>query len=82
MKISLRPSACSFLPTRGVSLVPASATTLPEAAPELLEVICRLAGWEFGALWLFDDEAGVLECVGVWHEPDEGLAAFANRFLH
>ena len=40
--------------------------TFGEAAPKILEAICEALGWEFGALWRIDREAGVLRCVNTW----------------
>ena len=45
----------------------AESTTLVEAAPRMLEAICRALGWEYGALWRVDRRANVLRCVATWH---------------
>ena len=34
--------------------------TLDEATPAILNAVCEALGWELGALWTVDDEAGVL----------------------
>ena len=41
----------------------AEAATLKEATPQILEAICTILGWEHGALWGVDREAGLLRCV-------------------
>ncbi|MCA9654515.1 MAG: response regulator [Myxococcales bacterium] len=38
----------------------ATSTTLQEAAPRILESICRCVGWPVGELWRFDESAEVL----------------------
>ena len=45
------------------------ATTFDEAAPRILEAICRALGWEHGALWDIDRQTDVLRCAEIWHRP-------------
>ena len=45
------------------------ATTIDEAAPRILEAICDALGWEHGALWTIDHEAGALRCAEIWNSP-------------
>ena len=47
----------------------AESSTLAEAAPRMLESICRALGWEHGALWSVDKARMVLRCVANWHQP-------------
>lgn len=47
----------------------AESATLVEAAPRMLEAICRALGWEHGGLWRVDPAAGVLRSVATWHLP-------------
>ncbi len=47
----------------------AESSTLADAAPLMLESICRALGWEHGAFWSVDAAATVLRCVATWH-PD------------
>jgi PAS domain S-box-containing protein len=47
----------------------AEAATLPEAAPRILEAICRSLGWAIGALWSVDLAADYLVCVESWRDP-------------
>src|SRR2546423_10233547 len=42
----------------------AEAQTLAEAAPRLLEVVCRGLDWEMGALWRGDSAQEVVPCGG------------------
>jgi PAS domain S-box-containing protein len=47
----------------------AESATLVEAAPRMLEAICRALGWEFGALWRVDRAENLLRCVATWQPP-------------
>jgi PAS domain S-box-containing protein len=38
-----------------------------EAVPRILRAVCEALGWEVGALWALDREAGVLRFVDAWH---------------
>ncbi len=51
--------------------------TLGEAAPRILEAICRALGWEHAAMWRIDGETHVLRCVEVWNESPGAFAGFA-----
>ncbi|HWS99236.1 MAG TPA: GAF domain-containing protein [Pyrinomonadaceae bacterium] len=50
--------------------------SLREAAPNVLRAVCESLGWEVGALWRVDREAGLLHCVEVWHVPGLAVAGF------
>jgi PAS domain S-box-containing protein len=54
-----------------------SAATIDEAVPKILESICDALGWEFGARWTIDHEAGVLRCAEIWNAPSSPLPRFA-----
>ncbi|HEU5193982.1 MAG TPA: ATP-binding protein, partial [Methylomirabilota bacterium] len=54
-----------------VTAVLAEAATVQDATPKILRAVCEGLGWDVGALWRTDREAGVLRCVEVWHA--EGL---------
>src|SRR4029078_8769140 len=45
---------------RGVRRALAESQTLAEAAPRLLEVVCRGLDWEMGALWRVDSDEQVI----------------------
>src|SRR5262245_28442973 len=47
----------------------AESATLAEAASGILQAICETLGWEFGALWSIDRNAGALTCTETWHVP-------------
>ena len=48
----------------GVARVLAEASTLEEAVPRLVSVVCDPLGWQAGALWLVDGTAGALRRCG------------------
>jgi PAS domain S-box-containing protein len=52
------------------------ASTFAEAAPRILEAICEALGWQHGALWTIDRDAGVLRCVEAWQSPAARLPEF------
>jgi PAS domain S-box-containing protein len=54
----------------------AEAATVHDAAPGILRAICESLGWDAGALWGVDLDAGVLRCLGVWHEASVRIPAF------
>lgn len=57
----------------------ASAQTLAQATPRLLETICHDLNWHSGELWEYDARADVLHCVDVWHLKSDALAEFENQ---
>jgi two-component system, cell cycle sensor histidine kinase and response regulator CckA len=56
----------------------AGAWTLEEASSQILETIAAIDDWVFGAIWLYDDSAGVLRCEDVWYPASEYLEKFAK----
>jgi two-component system sensor histidine kinase/response regulator len=58
------------------------AATFAEAAPKILEAICDSLGWEHGALWTVDAQAGVLRCVEIWTAPSASFPAFDAASRH
>jgi PAS domain S-box-containing protein len=51
-----------------VTQILAEAATLPEATPKILQAVCDCLGWDLGALWSLDRQAGVLRCVEMWQK--------------
>lgn len=47
----------------------ATADSLAEATPNLIQCICAGLGWELGELWEVDPEANVLGWSRMWHVP-------------
>jgi PAS domain S-box-containing protein len=62
--------------SHAVGLILSQSTSLERAAPHLLETIGEDLGWESGALWLVDEQAGVLRCGATWHAPALDDASF------
>src|SRR5882762_1438448 len=60
-----------------VTRILAESPALADALPRMLQRICKAFGWELGAMWTLDADAGVLRCLKVWpsHGPADGSAA-------
>jgi PAS domain S-box-containing protein len=56
----------------------AESASLVDAAPRMLESVCRALDWEFGALWNVDRAADCLRCAGIWHAPSQQFDEFAT----
>ena len=52
-----------------ITRILAESDTLDDAMPPLLQAIGERLGWEWGALWTIDQDAGVLRCEHIWHAP-------------
>lgn len=50
---------------------------LKEAAPVILESLCKLLGWDCGVMWAVDRKADNLHWVATWHNPELDLDALA-----
>jgi PAS domain S-box-containing protein len=59
-----------------VARVLAEAATVEEATPKILQAMCECLGWDLGALWRVDREAGVLHCGELWRTPSLEAAQF------
>jgi PAS domain S-box-containing protein len=60
----------------------AEAATLTEAAPKMLEAICKALNWDYAGLWQIDRGHNVLRCTGTWHPPALALGEFAGASRH
>src|SRR5262245_616682 len=58
------------------ALALADSDDLSDAAPRILQALCRSLGWAHGALWQVAANPGELWCVETWHEPGLSLAKF------
>jgi len=47
----------------------AEAIAVDEAMPKILEAVCECLGWDLGAWWRIDREAGELRCAELWRAP-------------
>ena len=54
----------------------ADASTFADAAPKILEAVCKALDWEYGALWTIDREAEVLRCGQAWPAESVDFPAF------
>jgi len=59
-----------------VAQVLAEAVTIDEAAPRILRAMGECLGWDVGALWRVDREAGTLRCVELWHKASIKVPEF------
>ena len=56
----------------------AAAEDLREASPQVLDIVGRALGWDVGAVWDRDREAGVLRCKALWARQGlEGAGPYA-----
>jgi PAS domain S-box-containing protein len=56
----------------------AESRTLLEAAPKILQAICITLKWDFGALWLFDEQASGMRCKVIWGRDGAPYGDFAR----
>ena len=52
-----------------VARILAEAATVEEATTKILQAVCECMGWDLGARWRIDGEAGVLRCTEIWRTP-------------
>jgi PAS domain S-box-containing protein len=52
----------------------ADSTTLSEAAPQILQVICESIHWEVGELWQVNSEQQMLSLGASWYKPSTRLS--------
>jgi PAS domain S-box-containing protein len=69
---STRPLTAEYVTARAL----AESATVVDAAQSVLKAICEALGWDHGALWNVDADAGVLRCVETWHLPAVALPEF------
>jgi PAS domain S-box-containing protein len=60
-----------------VSRILSEASTMTDAAPQIIKAICETAAWDFGALWLVDRNSNVLICADMWSLPSIDASGFA-----
>ena len=61
-----------------ITQVLAESETLTDAIPKILRTICNLSRWDLGALWLVSDQAGVISCAEIWHQPSMEAVEFSR----
>jgi PAS domain S-box-containing protein len=57
----------------------ASLETVNQAAPQILEVICRRLDFALGELWYMDEQYKTLRLENVWHRPLSSLEIFVGE---
>jgi transcriptional regulator with GAF, ATPase, and Fis domain len=57
----------------------ASASATDQAARDVLQALAGAMDWECGAVWLLDDEAAALRCVGFWSEDEPATTEFRRE---
>ena len=60
-----------------VTRVLAEATSLREAAPQILKSACETLEWAVGTVWQLDKMEGVLRCVETWNIPTAQVPEFS-----
>jgi signal transduction histidine kinase len=49
-----------------------------EAAPDIIQTLCVMTGWDLGAIWDVDPQSKVARCVGIWKKPANDAVEFAS----
>ncbi len=60
-----------------VSRILSEASTMNEAAPQIIKAICETAAWDFGTFWGVERNSDVLACVDMWSPPSIDVSVFA-----
>ncbi len=59
-----------------VSRVLVETSSVDEAAPRILQTVGECLNWDYGGLWLIDNNDRTLHCVATWAAPGAGLSSF------
>jgi PAS domain S-box-containing protein len=59
-----------------VANILASATTLAECTPKILEAVGNTLNWDYGGLWISSWENTTLTCVATWQKPNVTISQF------
>lgn len=63
----------------GLTRLLLESSTLEEAAPALMEIVCRTLDWDVGIMWRIDETMHVLRCIDVWSEGHANTAQFIEH---
>ena len=74
----LRRSQAQLALQYSVASILASAATIAEALPPVLELVCAHLDWEAGAYWALDAGSGLLRCSVFWQQPALDLELFRS----
>src|SRR5512133_1425495 len=61
-----------------VTRVLAEASSMKEAAPQILKNICETLEWAVGTVWQLDKKEAVLRCVQTWQIPTVNVSNFSS----
>ena len=61
-----------------VTKILSESSSLEEASPEILRSLGENLGWEFGSLWVVDEETSVLRSLDTWCLKAEEMGEFAE----
>ena len=64
-----------------ITQVLAESRRFADAVPQLIEAICRHAGWSVGALWTVDVASDRLVCAGWWRSPATDIPDIEQFFV-
>lgn len=59
-----------------ITQILSEADNLQDAVTEIIHKICTGLKWDYGAIWIADDENNKLKFISAWHEPGEKYEAF------
>ncbi len=62
-----------------IARVLAESNTINKAAPQVMQMICETARWEYGALWQVEPDMSILTNKGVWFEQGQNLSEYADQ---
>ncbi len=65
-----------------IARVLAETDSINKAATEVLQLICKTAGWEYGALWRVEHDRQTLTNEGVWHADSINLTEHAEAIRY
>jgi len=61
-----------------IARVLADCTTIQQATPEILRVVCESLEWQLGVLWQVEPGTQLLRCVEVWRASPERFSEFLS----
>lgn len=65
-----------------VTRILAESTTLGEATPQIIEVVCTQLAWDLGEIWSVDARAGIMRYVHMWHVASLDTGEFDDQSRH
>lgn len=59
-----------------VTKVLSEATSLEDASEKIIQGICEPLDWQFGSIWMVNNDIKKLHCIGTWHQPNLEVQQF------